>query len=255
MASIRSPACRPGRTASKCRPQAAATSRELTVQVGQTATLNLGVGGVAETATAGEATTLDAVQVVGAAVETRTSEVATYISNKQIEALPQNSRNFLAFADTVPGVQFITDASGNTRLRSGAQSANAVNVFIDGVGQKNYVTTGGVSGQDTSRGNPFPQSAIGEYKVITQNYKAEYDQLSSAAVVAATRSGSNEFQAASSGTTRRPTGVRPPTSSASRARPRPKASRNSTAFPSAGRSCATSRTSSSPTRPRSSAAL
>ena len=171
-----------------------ATSREITVQVGQTATLDLGVGGVAETATPGEATTLDAVQVVGTAVETRTSEVATYISNKQIESLPQNSRNFLAFADTVPGVQFITDASGNTRLRSGAQNANAVNVFIDGVGQKNYVTTGGISGQDTSRGNPFPQSAIGEYKVITQNYKAEYDQLSSAAVVAATRSGSNEFE-------------------------------------------------------------
>ena len=170
------------------------TTRELTVQVGQTATLDLGVGGVAETATAGEATTLDAVQVVATAVETRTSEVATYISTKQIEALPQNSRNFLAFADTVPGVQFITDASGNTRLRSGAQNANAVNVFIDGVGQKNYVTTGGVSGQDTSRGNPFPQSAIGEYKVITQNYKAEYDQLSSAAVVAATRSGSNQFE-------------------------------------------------------------
>jgi len=108
--------------------------------------------------------------------------------------LPQGTRNFLAFADTVPGVQFITDSGGNTRLRSGAQSANAVNVFIDGVGQKNYVTTGGISGQDTSRGNPFPQSAIGEYKVITQNYKAEFDQLSSAAIVAATRSGTNDFE-------------------------------------------------------------
>src|SRR5690606_28711448 len=40
---------------------------------------------------------------------------------------------------------------------------------------------------------PFPQSAIGEYKVITQNYKAEFDQLSSAAIVAVTRSGSNDF--------------------------------------------------------------
>src|SRR5690606_27613822 len=35
---------------------------------------------------------------------------------------------------------------------------------------------------------------IGEYKVITQNYKAEFDQISSAAIVAATRSGTNEFQ-------------------------------------------------------------
>ena len=170
-------------------------TRELTVQVGQTATVDLAVGGLPETAAGAEATTMDTVQVTAQSlVETRTSEVASYVSQRQIEALPQNTRNFLAFADTVPGVQFITDASGNTRLRSGAQSANAVNVFIDGVGQKNYVTTGGISGQDTSRGNPFPQSAIGEYKVITQNYKAEFDQLSSAAIVAATRSGSNEFE-------------------------------------------------------------
>ena len=168
-------------------------TRELTVQVGQTATMDLGVGGMAETASGGDATTLDAVQVVGTAVETRTSEVATYISNKQIEALPQGTRNFLAFADLVPGMQFQQDAGGNTRLRSGAQTASAINVYIDGVGQKGYTLPGGIGGQDSTRGNPFPQSAIGEYKVITSNYKAEFDQISSAAVVAATRSGGNEF--------------------------------------------------------------
>ena len=169
-------------------------SRTVTLAVGQAASLDLGVGGVAEAAPTGDATDMSAVVVTGQRMtETRTSEVATYVSQRQIEALPQGTRNFLAFADTVPGMQFIQDASGNTRLRSGAQSANAVNVFIDGVGQKNYVTTGGIAGQDTSRGNPFPQSAIGEYKVITQNYKAEFDQLSSAAVVAVTRSGSNEI--------------------------------------------------------------
>ena len=46
-----------------------------------------------------------------------------------------------------------------------------------------------------TRGNPFPQLAIGEYKVITSNYKAEFDQVSSAAIVAATKSGTNEFEA------------------------------------------------------------
>src|SRR3546814_10448455 len=51
-----------------------------------------------------------------------------------------------------------------------------------------------MTGQDDSRGNPFPQAAIGEYKVITSNYKAEYDQISSAAVVAVTKSGTNEFR-------------------------------------------------------------
>jgi outer membrane receptor protein involved in Fe transport len=169
-------------------------TRNVTVAVGQSATLNLSTGGVAETAPAGEATDLDKVTVTSSALaEVRTSENATYISNKQIESLPQGTRNFLAFADTVPGVQFVQSGNGSTSIRSGAQSSNGVNVYIDGVGQKNYVLPGGVGGQDDTRGNPFPQSAIGEYKVITSNYKAEFDQLSSAAITAVTRSGTNEF--------------------------------------------------------------
>lgn len=163
-------------------------SKVVVLRVGQTAALDLGL----ET----QAQPIDTVTVVATHLyEARTSEVASYITPKQIEMLPQNSRNFLAFADTVPGVQFATSTDGSSEIRSGAQSANGVNVFIDGVGQKNYVLRGGVSGQTLTRGNPFPQLAIGEYKVITSNYKAEFDQLSSAAIVAATRSGTNEFEA------------------------------------------------------------
>ncbi|WP_407351335.1 TonB-dependent receptor domain-containing protein [Luteimonas sp. R10] len=171
------------------------SSRTVTLRVGQTATLDVGVGGVVETGPQQATTELDTVTVTGTRlVETRTSEVATYVSQQQIEMLPQNSRNFLAFADTVPGMLFVTPPSGReSQLRSGAQSANNINVYIDGVGQKNYVTPGGITGQDDSEGNPFPQSAIGEYKVISSNYKAEFDQISSAAIVAATRSGTNDF--------------------------------------------------------------
>lgn len=169
-------------------------SQTITLQVGQTATLNLSTGGVAETAAPGAATTMEAVTVTAAPVfETKTPEVATYISQVQIESLPQASRNFLAFAEIVPGMIFDRRGDGTTSLRSGAQSANGINVFIDGVGQKNYVLKGGIGGQDQSLGNPFPQLAIGEYKVITSNYKAEYDQISSAAVTAVTKSGTNEF--------------------------------------------------------------
>lgn len=170
------------------------SSKTVTVQVGQTATLNLSTGGVAESAPAPDATNIDTVTVTAAPVfETKTSEVATYITQRQIEALPQTSRNFLAFADIVPGMLFDTKSDGSTSLRSGAQASNGVNVFIDGVGQKGYVLGGGLGGQQGSQGNPFPQLAIGEYKVITSNYKAEYDQISSAAVTAVTKSGTNEF--------------------------------------------------------------
>ena len=75
-----------------------------------------------------------------------------------------------------------------------------MNLYIDGVGQKGYVRSG-VSGQaGDTQGNPFPQLAIGEYKVITSNYKAEYDQISSAAITALSRSGTNEFSGEAFGT-------------------------------------------------------
>ncbi len=68
------------------------------------------------------------------------------------------------------------------------------------MGQKGYVRSG-LSGQtDNTQGNPFPQLAIGEYKVITSNYKAEFDQVSSAAVTAGTKSGTNEFHGEAFGT-------------------------------------------------------
>ncbi|WP_448228288.1 TonB-dependent receptor domain-containing protein [Pseudoxanthomonas mexicana] len=171
------------------------SSRAVTLAVGQTATLNLQEAPPVSAPT-GDATTLDTVRVTAPMlVETKTSEVATYVSQKQIEMLPQNSRNFLAFADTVPGITVTrSGVDETTSLRSGAQISNGINVFIDGVGQKDYVLKGGVTGQDSTAGNPFPQSAVGEYKVITSNYKAEYDQLSSAAITAVTKSGTNEFK-------------------------------------------------------------
>ena len=166
------------------------TSKTVVLQVGQVATLDLPL----EAPAPADAAQMDTVTVTAQALtETKTSEISTYISQKQIDAIPQTNRNFLAFADSVPGVIFSQNSDGTTKLRSGGQNSNGVNVFIDGVGQKNYVLKGGISGQDGSRGNPFPQSAIGEYKVITQNYKAEFDQISSAAIVALTKSGSNEF--------------------------------------------------------------
>src|SRR5437588_3681168 len=127
-------------------------------------------------------------------VETHTSEIGQIVSLHDIETVPQLTRNFLEFADTVPGIVFNVDKSGKPTIRGGAQGDDSVNVYIDGVGQKGYVRSG-LSGQtDNTQGNPFPQLAIGEYKVITSNYKAEYDQISSAAVTAETKSGTNHFE-------------------------------------------------------------
>ena len=78
-------------------------------------------------------------------------------------------------------------------IASDAQPAEQTNVFIDGVSFKNDVLQGGLVGQDSSRGNPFPQNAVQEFRVITQNYSAQYEKASSAIITAVTKSGGNDF--------------------------------------------------------------
>jgi len=132
--------------------------------------------------------------------EVKTSQVNQFVTLHDIAALPQTTRNFLEFADTVPGVDFNVDAQGRTSLRGGAQLASAVNVFIDGVSQKDYVTGGSGTtgsagnGRNGDPGNPFPQLAIAEYKVVTSNYSAQYGDASSAIIIAQTKSGTNRFR-------------------------------------------------------------
>ena len=131
--------------------------------------------------------------------EVHSSQVNEIVSLHDIQALPQVTRNFLEFADTVPGIQFTTDSGRNTSLRGGAQLDSAVNVYIDGVSQKDYVGGGsGITGTSGPQGNgdpgnPFPQLAIGEYKVVTSNYTAEYGDAASAIIIARTKSGTNQF--------------------------------------------------------------
>ncbi len=167
------------------------TERTVTLSVASTSTLDFEAGAPTSSTTA---PTLEGISVNAASLaDVKTSEVGGTVSLHQIQTVPQISRNFLEFADTVPGMVFTQDSGGHTSLRGGAQNNSSTNVYIDGVGQKSYVKEGGVSGQFSSQGNPFPQLAIGEYKVITSNYKAEYEQISGAAVTAETKSGTNEF--------------------------------------------------------------
>ncbi len=150
---------------------------------------------------------LEAVTVAAAAgVETQTSEVATSVTPQQMRALPSASHNFLDLAALAPGVSVAPDfanlGSSNAGVTDkafsyGGQGPGQVNVFIDGASLKNDLTGGesgihgGTFGQDASRGNPFPRAAIQEYRVITQNFKAEYQQSSGAIIVATTRAGGN----------------------------------------------------------------
>ena len=163
-------------------------TRRVVVQIGATQIQNFDL--------VQEATQLSAVVVEAdvATAETRTSEVATNVTQAQIEKLPTPGRNFLDLAALQPGITITEDRVServSKGFSAGGQPPNAVNLFIDGTSLKNDLTQGGVAGQDNSRGNPFPRNAIQEYRVISQNFKAEYQKSSSAIITATTKSGSN----------------------------------------------------------------
>ena len=163
-------------------------TRRVVVQIGATQIQNFDL--------AQEATQLQAVVVQATSTrETRTSEVATNVTQEQIESLPSPSRNFLDLAALAPGVS-VTEDRSDSRLKTfsaGGQPASSVNLFIDGTSLKNDLTAGGIAGQDASRGNPFPRNAIQEYRVLSQNFKAEYQKSSSAIITATTKSGTNSW--------------------------------------------------------------
>lgn len=161
-----------------------AATKTVRVQVGQSLDLNFELAPLAQ----GSAV----VEVVGTATEVRTSEVATNVTTEQIRDLPQGRRSFLDFAALAPGIRLNTNES-DQGFSSGGQSSEKINVFIDGASYKNDMLRGGVMGQDSSKGNPFPTAAVQEFRVLTENYKAEYQKASAAIITAVTKSGTNDF--------------------------------------------------------------
>ncbi|HYU28341.1 MAG TPA: TonB-dependent receptor [Gemmatimonadales bacterium] len=142
-----------------------------------------------------QAVTVEAAPVI----ETRTSEVATNVTQQQLQNLPTANRNIFDLTALAPGVVTQNDQIGSTRRTfvvgaSCPQCADQINVFIDGASYKNDLTRGGVVGQDRSRGNVFARNTIQEFRVLTQNYKAEYQKSSSGVIVATTRSGGNTWK-------------------------------------------------------------
>jgi hypothetical protein len=167
----------------KYKPQAKA----IELPAGQTITLNFRVTPAVIYA--------EQVTVVGSEsrlVESKTAEISTTVTEAQQRYLPQNQRNFLNFANLAPGVR-VSDDETRKQVTAGGLDATAINVFIDGVSYKNDVLDGGVVGQDSSRGSPFPQAAVQEFQVLTQNYKAEHEKASSAVITAVTKSGTNQW--------------------------------------------------------------
>ncbi|QBM76557.1 hypothetical protein E2E30_12815 [Sphingomonas sp. AAP5] len=127
--------------------------------------------------------------------DVRTATVGANISRFQLENLPNGDRNFLNFAALAPGVTVSPPTLGGKarQVQAGGINSDNTNTFIDGISIKNLVNHGGTVGQNLSSGNPFPASAVDQFDVQTQNFKAEFEQAGSAVISSITKTGGNTF--------------------------------------------------------------
>jgi len=160
----------------------------VTVGARQRVDLELEVGGVT-----------DSVIVTGAAaaLETDSSDRGAVIAHEEMVDLPLNGRSYADLALLVPGARksFLenqTLSSRDSSFNVNGQRSEMNNFILDGLDNNLYGTDNqGFSNQTVQ---PSPD-AMGEFKVVTDNYSAEYGRVIGAVVNATTRSGTNQFHA------------------------------------------------------------
>lgn len=160
---------------------------EVVVPLGQAVTADL----IAAPATTGG----DIVVTASRARDVKTPAISTNVSRFQLENLPNGDRNFLNFAALAPGVTVSAPQLGGRarQVQAGGINSDNTNTFIDGISIKNLVNHGGTVGQNLSSGNPFPASAIDQFDVQTQNFRAEFEQAGSAVISSVTKTGGETF--------------------------------------------------------------
>src|SRR5262245_34914020 len=126
-------------------------------------------------------------------VQTETGAINYLISGNQVTELAVNGRNFVQLAQLVPGASSV---SRSDTIGVGVTGSKGVTFNGLGQGYSGWLVDGA---QNTDVGNQnslstYPaMEAIGEFKILSSNYSAEFGTTGGANVLAVTRSGSKEF--------------------------------------------------------------
>src|SRR5262245_39685519 len=115
-------------------------------------------------------------------VQTQSGERSYAVSAKQIENLPFARNNFTSLTAFTPGVVQTGASAGGTRLGGAGQN----NIMMDGISAMDTGNNGQMLNMNVD--------AIGEVKILTQGYQAEYGRSSGLQITAVTKSGSNRFR-------------------------------------------------------------
>jgi Carboxypeptidase regulatory-like domain/TonB-dependent Receptor Plug Domain len=132
-------------------------------------------------------------------VETRSGDVSSLITEKQITELPLNGRNYSQLALLVPGVSPVTQAgAGGAFAANGTGLNGGVDMSVNGNGSnENLWTVDGVNNMDVGSNRTllvFPSiDTIQEFRVVRNSFSAEYGQAQGAVINLVTKGGGNEF--------------------------------------------------------------
>lgn len=161
----------------------------VTLHVSESRTVNLQVevGAVSETVTVSSEANL---------VETRSGEVSSLVSQKQVTELPLNGRNYAQLLLLVPGVSPGTGGQQFTATGTGLDAG--VDVSVNGNGSNNNLwTVDGVNNMDVGSNRTllvFPSiDSIQEFRVERNSFSAEFGQAQGAVINLITKGGSNQF--------------------------------------------------------------
>ncbi len=159
------------------------------LEVGKTVTLDvaLEVGNLEESIT-----------VTGAAplVDLTSKQVGGNVSERELTELPNATRNWLGFVGLLPGIQVQTTVisfGGDTTNVNGQSSRNN-NFPIDGGGNNDDYY-----GQTYGAQTRTPLEAVQEFRVLTNQFDAEFGRTTGAVVNAVTKQGTNSFRGSAFG--------------------------------------------------------
>jgi hypothetical protein len=123
-------------------------------------------------------------------VDARRTVLSEVVSPQQIEGLPTNGRDFIAFTLITPGV------SSDRTPQQGASATSGL-TFAGQRGRANSILVDGLDNNDSAVGGVravFSQEAVREFQVLTSSFSAEFGKASGGIVNIVTRSGTNDPQ-------------------------------------------------------------
>jgi hypothetical protein len=159
----------------------------ITLEVDQTAnlTVQLDVGAVSQTV---EVTSSEPL------VATTTSSIGQVIDNQEVLSMPLNGRNPFALGLLVGNTAPVTGVATNLPFVGGGGVFTSNDVLLNGIDDNIFATAGNIGRQGIAI---FPSvDAVQEFKVMTNNFSAEYGHAAGYIVAATIKAGTNQFHGA-----------------------------------------------------------